>query len=151
MDAVTYPEEQVIDYISASTVPLRIASNDALADKFDVQWTPTLVLLDTEGKERYRTVGFLGPAEIIPVEMLGMAKLHFGREEFDQAIAGFEKLFSDFPESNQIPEAIFFHGVAMYSHTKDPKHLRLAFDRLAAEHPGHEWTKRAYPYRLIGA
>lgn len=151
MDAVTYPEEKVIDFIVGQTIPLRVSSTDALADQFNVQWTPTLVVLDDEGKEHSRTVGYLGPAEIAPILLLAIAKAYFNREENEQALAVYKKLIAEYPASDQIPEAVFFYGVVMYKHTHEPKHLRAAYDRLTAEHPGHEWTKRAYPYRLIGA
>ena len=150
MDAVTYPEQSVIEFITSNVIPLRIPSGDPLADQFNVQWTPTLVLLDAEGKEHSRTVGYLGPTEIIPVELLGIARLLFNQEKTQEMLAVLDKIITQYTGSDQTPEVIFFYGVAMYKHTHDPKHLRTAYDRLTREYPGHEWTKRAYPYRLIG-
>ena len=31
----------------------------------------------------------------------------------------------------------------------DPKKLKEAYEKLQEEYPNSEWTKRAYPYRLI--
>ena len=40
-------------------------------------------------------------------------------------------------------------GVSGYKSSHDPKKLKEAYERLQAEYPESEWTKRAYPYRLI--
>ncbi len=152
MDAVTYPDPTVIDFVAKSVVPLRVAFNHKpLSVDFNVKWTPTLVTLDPNGKEHHRTVGFLAPEELIPSLLLGMGKTHFENGEFEQALARFEELLSRFPKSVSAAEAIFFRGVATYKHKKDAKPLRHAYDKLTAEFPGNEWTKRADPYRLIGA
>jgi tetratricopeptide (TPR) repeat protein len=150
MDAVTYPTEKVGEFIQRSIIPLRVAFNhEPLAKEFNVKWTPTLVTLDTEGKEHHRTVGFLGPDEFIASQILGMGKTFFDLEKYNDAIAAFNSLLEMFPQSECAAEAIFYRGVAQYKNTHDPKPLREAYDRLSGEYPNTEWTKRAYPYRLI--
>jgi len=58
-------------------------------------------------------------------------------------------LLEAYPKSDSAPEAIFLRGVSLYKSTEDPKPLRASYDKLSAEYPENEWTKRAYPYRLI--
>ncbi|HEY5991495.1 MAG TPA: hypothetical protein VIU10_02860 [Candidatus Udaeobacter sp.] len=58
MDAVSYPDEKVANFIIDKVVPVRILADSPLASDFKVTWTPTLVTLDFYGKEHYRTVGF---------------------------------------------------------------------------------------------
>ena len=150
MDAVTYPDEKVAEFVQNGLIPLRVPfDHKPLAADFNVQWTPTLITLDTDGKEHHRTVGFLAPKELIPSLLLGIGKSHFENERFDEAIAVFEKILKNHPKSNSAPEAIYLHGVARYKSTHQPKPLREAYDKLAAEYPSSEWTNRAYPYRLI--
>ena len=48
-----------------------------------------------------------------------------------------------------MPEAIFLQGVARYKKSGDPKPLKEAYETLTADFPDNEWTKRAYPYRLL--
>jgi len=152
MDAVTYPDEAVIKFVGARVIPLRVAfDHKPLSEDFNVKWTPTLVTLDTDGKEHHRTVGFLHPEELIASLLLGIGKTHFERGEFAKAIAAFETLLAEYPQGHAAAEAIFFRGVASYKSTHDPKPLREAYDKLTAEYPASEWTKRAYPYRLIAA
>ncbi|MGB6063233.1 MAG: hypothetical protein WBG50_00380 [Desulfomonilaceae bacterium] len=150
MDAVTYPQEAVAKFIQENLIPLRVAyDHKPLSADFKVKWTPTLITLDPDGTEHHRTVGFLGPDELIASLMLGMGKSHFDREEFDKAISRLNLLLESYPKSDAAPEAIFLRGVSLYKSTHDPKPLRASYDKLSAEYPDHEWTKRAYPYRLI--
>ena len=78
-----------------------------------------------------------------------MAKAHFDLEEFDKAVGRLEKLLDEFPKSGAAPEGIFYLGVSRYKGSGDPKPLREAYDKLPSDYPDGEWTKRAYPYRLI--
>ena len=150
MDAVTYPETTVVDFIENNLIPLRIPSDtQPIAANFNITWTPTLVTLDTEGKEHYRTTGFLAPEELIPSLLLGIAKSHFDREQFTKALSTIKTLLKDYPKSDASPEALFLQGVALYKSTHDPQPLKEAYEHLRAEYPTSEWTKRAYPYRLL--
>jgi tetratricopeptide (TPR) repeat protein len=150
MDAVTYPDEKVTEFLQTRVIPLRVAHNHVpLAQAFAVKWTPTLVTLDQEGREHHRTVGFLGAEELIPSLLLGMGKAYFDAEQFEQAIKVFDELLTKHPKTDSAPEATFVRGVGLYKSSHDPKPLRAAYDKLKAEYPESEWTKRAYPYRLI--
>ena len=150
MDTVTYPDERVVAYITQHLIPLRLPHNDKQhATEFKIKWTPTLIVLDTDGRESHRTVGFLAPDELIPALQLGVGKVHYEAERFAQAISAFDKLLQDHPKSAAAPEAIFFRGVSVYKRTNNPKALREVYDRLTVEYPDSEWTKRSFPYRLI--
>lgn len=114
-----------------------------------MKWTPTIVTLDSGGKEHHRTVGFLAPEDLIASLRLGMGKLYFDADKFEDALLNLDKVTSDYSKSNSAPEAIFFRGVSGYKSSQDPKKLKEAYERLQAEYPDSEWTQRAYPYRLI--
>jgi hypothetical protein len=150
MDAVTYPDEAVIGFINDRMIPMRIAFDaEPFATDFNVKWTPTVVTLDSDGKEHHRTVGFLAPEDLMASLLLGIGKVHFDTDKFDDALFNLDKITSDYSKSNSAPEAIFFRGVSGYKGSHDPKKLKEAYERLEAEYPDSEWTQRAYPYRLI--
>ena len=150
MDAVTYPEEAVVEFIDQNVIPLRIPFNkEPFASEFRIKWTPTLVTLDNEGGEHHRTVGFLDPSQFIPSLMLGIAKVAFDADLFEAALEYLENLISGYPNSDSAPEAIYLRGVSLYKSTEDPKPLKDAYEELGASYPDSEWTKRAYPYRLL--
>jgi outer membrane protein assembly factor BamD (BamD/ComL family) len=117
MDAVTYPNDRVIRFITENMIPLRVA--------------------------------FLAPEELIPSLLLGIGKSYFETDQFDKALGTLEKLLGEYPESGSAPEAIYLRGVCRYKSTQNPEPLKAAYEQLTAEYPSSEWTKRAYPYRLL--
>jgi hypothetical protein len=150
MDAVTYPDKAVVEFINSNMIPARFPHNQRpLAEEFKVKWTPTLITLDVDGTERQRTVGFMPPEELVSSLMLGIGKADLERGEFAQAIPWFEKAVSQYPKSGSAPEAVFYLGVAQFQSTHDPKFLKKAYDQLAAQYPKSDWTTRASPYSTI--
>jgi tetratricopeptide (TPR) repeat protein len=149
MGAVTYPKAEVVEFVEQNLVPLQVLSDAPLAKDFNLQWTPTLIVLDTDGKEHHRAIGFLPPEELIPMLMVGIGKCYFDNQQFDKAISTLEKLLAQYPKSDAAPEAVYLLGVARYKSTHDPKPLKQAYEQLASQYAASEWTKRASPYRLL--
>jgi hypothetical protein len=150
MGAVTFPDSNVISFITQNVIPLMLPyDHKPLADQFQVKWTPTLVTLDADGKEHHRTVGFLAPEDLIPSLILGRAKIHFNHENFAEALKSLDALLKDSPKSGAAPEAIYMRGVCLYKTTHQAEPLKDAYEKLQAVYPESEWTKRASPYRLL--
>ena len=100
-------------------------------------------------KEHHRTVGFLAPEELIPSLLLGLGKSRFDDGRFDEALEYLEKVLREYPKSHSAPEAMYLRGVTRYKKTEDAKPLKEAYEQLKDKYPSSEWTKRAYPYRLL--
>jgi hypothetical protein len=150
MDAVTYPERAVIEFMEKNLIPVRVAFNARpLATEFNVKWTPTLITLDSQGKEHHRTLGFLSAEELIPSLLLGMAKVHFDLDEWEKALKILNAVLQEYPNSEAAPEAAYLRGVSTYKKTHDAASLKGAYEFLKDRYPSSEWTKRAYPYRLL--
>ena len=112
-----------------------------------IRWEPED--LNVQPLPSLSTIGFLAPEEFIPSLKLGIAKTHFDREKFSEAIALLEGVFKDSPKSDAAPEAVYLRGVALYKSTHNAENLKNAYERLQAEYPSSEWAKRAQPYRLL--
>lgn len=150
MDAVTYPDAKVAVFIDKKLIPLRISSDKKpQSEDFNIKWTPTLIILDQEGGERHRTVGFLAPEELISSLLLGIGKLHFDNDQLEDALLAFEEVLGSYAESSSAPEAIYLRGVCRYKIEKNSKILKEAYEKLKADFSTSEWTMRAYPYRLL--
>ena len=149
MDAVTYPNENVVQFCNQSIIPLRVTSDNPLAADFNIQWTPAMIVLDQDGKEQYRMVGFFSAEGLIPSILLGIGIGHASKKEFKEAIGCFEKILADYPVSHAAPEAVFHRGVNLYNSTHDPKLLKEAYMHLQEKYPASEWAERAYPYSLL--
>jgi tetratricopeptide (TPR) repeat protein len=152
MGAVTYPTEAVAKFVDYNFTPVQIqVTNTALVEKFAVSWTPTILVLDADGKEHYRTVGFLAPEEFIATFQVGKGRYYLDLDQYPEARAMFEEAVQGAPSSKAAPEAIFFNGVAQYKETHNPKPLKEAYETLTAKYADSEWAKRAEPYKLIPA
>jgi len=149
-DALTYPDQTVIDLIEENVVPVRLSDDVApWADKYKVTWMPTLITVNGEGKEHHRAVGFLPPEELIPSVLLGVGKVHFDADRIDKALQYFDQIVEKYPRSESTAEAIYLKGICQYKSTHNAKPLKMAYERLQADYPASIWTKRAYPYRLL--
>jgi len=146
MDADTYPDKNVAEFIIVDLVPLLILFGAMpLSKKFKAKWTPTLIVLDTSGREHYRIVGFTTPKELIPALLMGIAKTYFELDQFDQAIRNMDKIISEYPGSDQAPEATYLQGIYGYKSTHDRSHLKQAYKKLRDGYPQTERAQRLLP------
>ncbi|HBG06178.1 MAG: hypothetical protein A2075_25320 [Geobacteraceae bacterium GWC2_58_44] len=150
MDAVTFPDQAVSNFIIDRMVPLRApVEGKALAADFRVGWTPTLIVLDYYGKEHQRTLGYLPPDEMVASLLLGIGKVGLGNDQFNEAVLQFSTLLNGYPHSACAPEAVYLRGVARFKSSHSATALKEAYRQLLAEYPGSEWTRRAEPYTLL--
>jgi len=150
MDAVAYIDPAVISFVNDNLIPLRLqAADPVLGPRYKVKWTPTLLILDGEGAEQYRTLGFYPPAELVPSLLLGMGKAKFNLPDRPAACDCFGKIIAGYPGSSLAAEAVYLNGVANFIEGHDVTHLIGIVDRLAAEYPSSPWLTRADPYRLL--
>ena len=150
MDAVAYIDPEVISFLNSNLIPLRLAAADpVLGPRYRVKWTPTLLILDSEGTEQYRTLGFYPPEDLIPSLLLGMGKACFNRPDRPSACGFFQRIVKDYPKNPLAPEALYLNGVSLYIETHDVGNLIAIYDLLTADYPGSPWLTRALPYRLL--
>lgn len=150
MDAVAFPDPAVIDFINDNLIPIRIPADDSeLGSRFKVKWTPTLLIVNGDGVEQYRTLGFYPPEELIPSLLLGIGTAKFNLPDRPAACENFEKILAEYPASSLAPEAVYLNGVSRYIETQEVANLVGIYDRLTAEYPDSPWLTRADPYRLL--
>jgi len=150
MDGVTFSQDEVIQFIQDHFIPLRLDhENHPFSREYNVIWSPTLIILDRDGKEFQRTVGYLEADELIAVLLLGVAKVYFNAKKYDAAKLHLEKILEKHPQSDAAPEAMYFLGVNQLKWKNDPKALRKAFESLKEKYPGSSWVEKASPYRNV--
>mgnify|MGYP003936786031 CR=1 FL=1 len=132
-------------------VPLRINKDkqEAMFKDYLVTWTPTIALLDREGKEHYRFTGFLSPQELCARIILNGAKTEFDLDDHDRALAMANRVIDEYAGTFAVPEAVFYRCVVQYVSSDEAKFLREGLERLRKEFPDSEWTMRAKPYEQI--
>lgn len=153
MREVTYPNEDVINAITENFVPLMIECNfvkpNELVKQYHVRWTPTLFVLEPDGKPLYHVVGFMPPDELVASLALVRAMDRYNHNRFDVAIAQLREIVNKYPQSDAAAQAIFFEGVAGYKSSHDAKKLKQAYLELKQKYPQSLWAKKAIPYADI--
>ena len=67
MDQITYEDEKVIEEVMKNFVPVKVDVDveQSLAYQFGIYSIPTIVYLDENGNEVYRTVGYRSASQIL--------------------------------------------------------------------------------------
>jgi outer membrane protein assembly factor BamD (BamD/ComL family) len=122
---------------------VHIKEQKQVFDRFGALWTPTQIILDSEGEECHRTEGFLPVEDFLAQLELGLGKLQFHHKRFSEAGKRFQAVCEGYPKSGGAPEACYWAGVAAYKGTDDPKHLGAAGELLKQRYPDSEWARKA--------
>lgn len=153
MNTVTYSDERVKAYLNRFLVPVKVHCDfDHPSEemrRYGVKWTPTLLVLDENGQEHHRCVGFLPPEEFVAHLSLGRAKIELGRNAYEPAIEQFSEVLKACPKCAAAPEARYFLGVSRYQQTHDSQELKQIWESLSSQFPESDWTKKAEPYSQI--
>ena len=96
-----------------------IKENPAYFHRFDALWTPTVMILDPNGKERYRIEGYLPTDEFRPQLELGLARVAFMSKDWAEAERRYTSVLERYPDSKSAPEALYWKGVSHYKATND--------------------------------
>ena len=150
MDTVTYPETEVQQFLRDHFTPVRLNvqhATDAVR-RYNQNWTPTLLVLNEEGVEAHRVIGYLPPEEFRAELDLGLAKAHLDHGALENAIVHLRETVSRFPETWAAPEAQYWLGVARYRAEGKPDGLKGEWNVLLARWPESRWARSASFIRL---
>ncbi len=142
---ITFRDPKVRELIERDFVPLAYEVTEAqdMTHRYGVEWTPTFVIADENGRELERWVGYLPPDEFISQIYLSEGLCAFHRDRFKEAESAFEWIIGHQPDSYVAPEARYYMGVSLFKETGDPVHLAETWKVLKTRYPGNLWTKKA--------
>ena len=126
---------------------MHIKERPAGFKRFNAVWTPTILILDSEGHEHYRIEGYLPRGEFHAQLLLGIARNFVMHKRWKDAEPWYERVINDFPNTKAAPEAIYWRGVSRYSVSHDGTALGATAAELDANHPDSIWTQRASVWR----
>jgi hypothetical protein len=147
MDTVTYPHDEVSALIQRNFIPVKIPRHEVLEEIYRVVWTPTMVILAPDGRERWREVGYLPPEEFLGRMNLALGRVAFDDKDFSGAAHFFQTVVDRFGAGEAAPEALYFLALArskMSGGTNEER--RSLWKRLVEEHPRSDWAKKASVY-----
>ena len=144
-----YPDERVARFITENFIPARVHVRDQaeefkqLGAKYEAQWTPTILELDAEGRERHRIEGFLTADDFLAQLRLGVGHAAFKKGKWDDAERTFNEIVRSHPESDAAPEARYWAGVSRYKASGNPTALGETASALAERYGDSSWAKKA--------
>ena len=144
-----YSDPRVARFISEHLEPVRVHVRDQkeeykrLSERYNAQWTPTVLVLDSEGEERHRVEGFLPVDDFLSQVALGLAKSAFQRKDYDQAETQYREIVDKFPSTDAAPEALYWAGVSKYKASADPAALGATNAAFRERYQGTTWAKKA--------
>jgi hypothetical protein len=138
-----YPDSSVESFISEHFIPARahIKEQPATFERFNAQWTPTILVVDGNGTERHRIEGFLPAEDFLRQLRLGLAHVLRASGTFAEA----EKVYRELAAGSDdiAAEGLYWAGVSKYKGTNDAAALgetTAAFKQRFQESP---WAKKA--------
>lgn len=117
--------------------------NPGAMERFGVNWTPTILLLDSSGTERHRIEGFLPADDFLAQLYLGLGQIAFKTGKFDEAEKWFRRVVDELPESDAAAEAQYWAGVARYKATGDGSALGATAAAFKSRYTDSTWAKKA--------
>jgi hypothetical protein len=140
-----YPDPRVEQFINDNFIPARfhVKTHPEAMGRFHVDWTPTILILDSEGSERHRIEGFLPNDDFLAQLHLGLAHAAFTAGKFEQAGERFDTVVRDLPGSDAAAEAQYWAGVSRYKATGDGAALKATADAFKERYRDTTWAKKA--------
>lgn len=78
-----------------------------------------MLILDSNGKERYRIEGYLPKDEFRAQLEMGLARVAFMNKDWADAERRYGAVLDHYPDSKAAPEALYWKGVSHYKLTND--------------------------------
>ena len=144
-----YSDPRVVRFVNDTAIPVRVHVKDnkdefqRLGEKYNAQWTPTVLLLDQDGNERHRVEGFLPTAEFLPQLELGAAHAAFARHDHADAERRFRGIVDNYSQSDVAAEALYWAGVSRYKASGDASALGETARAFGSRYSDSAWAKKA--------
>lgn len=135
-------------FINANFAPVEshIKEHPAWFHRFDVSWTPTVLVLDSNGVERHRIEGYLPKDEFAAQLQMGLARIAFKEKRWADAERAYDDVVEKYPATSSAPEARYWRAVSHYKGTNDHTVLGRVAEELKKEAPGSVWTMKSIPW-----
>jgi TolA-binding protein len=99
-----------------------------------------VVILDSNGNERFRIDGYLPREEFRAQLELGLARIAFMSKRFADAERLYASVLDRFPNTQAAPEALYWKGVSHYKATNDHTVLGELPEQFRQKYPSSVWA-----------
>ena len=144
-----YIDPKVVSFIDEHFIPVRIHVRQqpelwkTVGERFGVQWTPTILVVDSGGTERQRIEGFLPVEDFLAQLTIGLAKSAFANGRFAEAEKLFQAVVERYPDGEAAPEAMYGAGVSRYKGSGNAGALAETARGFRERYQQSSWAKKA--------
>ena len=148
-----WPDGRVVALVTEQFIPARVHVKEQAADfqrfgeRYGAQWTPTILMIDPGGVERFRIEGFLPVDEFLAQLTLGLGQIAFHANGFKDAERHFEEVLERYPQTDGAPEAQYWAGVSRYKASGDGNDLAAVAQAFEKRYQHTVWAKKASVWR----
>lgn len=131
--------------IRESLVPVRIQVREhpEQMERWNVQWTPTVLVVGPDGKEHHRIEGFLEADDFLAQLLIGLGQAALAEKRWGDAERRFAEVLERVPDADAAPEAQYWRGVARYKASGDPADLHATAQAFQERYRDSVWAKKA--------
>lgn len=102
-----------------------------------------MIILDPNGKERFRVEGYLPRDEFRAQLELGLARVAFMSKHWAEAKRRYVAVLERYPNTQAAPEALYWKGVSHYKGTNDHTVLGELPDQFRQNYPNSIWALKS--------
>lgn len=102
--------------------------------------------MDPQGRERWRLEGYLSKDEFRVNLEMGLARVAAMRKDWPDAERRYDSIMEAHPDSDFVPEAMYWRGISRYMATHDHTSLEEVVKTLQARYPDSIWALKALPW-----
>ncbi len=128
-------------------VSINITSQPLLFRRFGAIWTPSVVFLDTEGIECWRSEGYLTRSEFHAQVRMALARTSAMHKRWRDAEERYSIVIEDHSDTSAVPEALYWRGVSRYRQGKDHLVLEEMADEVTRRFPASVWAIKASSWK----
>jgi thioredoxin-related protein len=145
LEAESYADDEVSTFINENFLPVEahIKEHPVYFHRFDAVWTPTILILDASGEEKWRVEGYLPKNEFRAQLETGLARISFMHKQWADAEQKYGQVIERYADTAAAPEAVYWRGVSQYKRTNDHTVLGGVAEELGEKYPASVWTKKA--------
>jgi hypothetical protein len=123
-------------------VPTLDPASAPIVKRFQQVWTPTIMLLSSEGHVYDEWSGYLPPGLFLPRLLLGLGRAELKQDHFEAAARCFDEITEKHPLSDVAPEATYWAAVARYKGSHEAEDLLGGWRKLQTRYPDSPWRVR---------
>jgi outer membrane protein assembly factor BamD (BamD/ComL family) len=106
-------------------------------------WTPTVLVMDADGEERWRIEGYLSRDEFRAQLEMGLARIAFMHKQWAEAEERYARVLERYPQTAAAPEAMYWRSVSHYKRTNDHTVLGTVAAELSQNYQDSVWAQKA--------